>query len=86
MFLWQLNEAQSRLDEIATASLAGPQYITLNKDDAVVIMNAKHYRLLKYSAALNSEGFIDRLMSAPKSELGLEFDLDREPPRDADFG
>lgn len=86
MFLWQLDEAAARLSEIATAALAGAQYIEVDNDDSVVLINAKHYRLLKYSAALHAEGFIDALLSAPKGNVERDLEPTTLLPRDIDLG
>lgn len=79
--VWRLADAETRLGELVTKALAeGPQKITVS-DDSVVVLSQEHFDRL----SRRKMTFAEFLLSAPKSEEGLDLARDDTPLRDIDW-
>jgi prevent-host-death family protein len=72
MHTWQLQEAKSRFSEVVDLTLSeGPQLVTRRGQDAVVILAASDYKLLRGAPSL-----LQVLKNAPR---GTPLELERSP-------
>lgn len=77
---WQLQEAKARFSELVRKAIdEGPQTVTRRGKEAVVVLSAEQFELMKKRQI----SFKDLLRSAPWHEL--EIDRDKSPPRDVDL-
>lgn len=79
---WSLQDAKNRFSELVErARTEGPQEVTRNGQEAVVIVSAEEWRgLRKQSSTL-----ADFLLSSPLAGSGLEVERDVSPPRDVNL-
>lgn len=65
MHTWQLQEAKSRFSELVDLSLSeGPQLVTRQGEEVVVILAANDYRRLNSKAP----SLMDSLLNAPRGD------------------
>jgi prevent-host-death family protein len=86
MKTWKLEDAKNRFSEVVRLAMdCGPQMVTRNGRDAVVIVSAKEYEKLA-----PSQDLIEFLQASPLAALlreGYELDIERSRDygRDIDF-
>ena len=79
---WQLQEAKNRLSELVRqAREDGPQTITVHGTDAVVVVDAEHFRKLSARKGSLTEFF----RRSPLVGIELDFTRSREPGRPVDL-
>ena len=79
---WQLQEAKQKFSEVVRKAISeGPQVVTRNGEEAVVVVEAGEYRRL----AGQVMDFKDFLLSGPRTD-DLVIERDRRPMRDIDLG
>lgn len=84
---WQLQEAKQRFSELVRRTLdEGPQVVTRNGREVVVVVPVEEYRAAQ-APAREYKDFKDFLMNGPRFPDDLELDRDRgrHPLRDIDF-
>jgi prevent-host-death family protein len=75
---WKLEDAKNRFSEVVRRALAhGPQWVTRNGRDAVVVVSAKDYERLTAPANL-----VEFMRQSPLAEVLADGELDLERPRD----
>ena len=80
---WQLQEAKQSFSEVVRKALSeGPQVVTRNGQDAVVVVEAGEYRRLKGEVM----DFKEFLLSGPRFDDDLEIERDMTPMREVDLG
>ncbi len=79
---WQLQEAKNRLSELVRqAREDGPQTITVHGTDAVVVVDAEHFRKLSARKGSLTEFF----RRSPLVGIELDVTRSREPGRPVDL-
>jgi antitoxin Phd len=77
---WQLQEAKAKFSELVQKAIdEGPQTVTRHGKDAVVVLAAEQFELMKKRQI----DLKDLLQSAPWHELEIE--RDKSPPREIDL-
>jgi prevent-host-death family protein len=77
---WQLQEAKAKFSELVQKAIdEGPQTVTRHGKDAVVVLSAEQFELMKKRQI----DLKDLLRSAPWHELEIE--RDKSPPREIDL-
>jgi antitoxin Phd len=77
---WQLQEAKAKFSELVQKAIdEGPQTVTRRGKDAVVVLSAEQFELMKKRQI----SLTDLLRSAPWHELEIE--RDKSPPREIDL-
>ncbi|MBI4513507.1 MAG: type II toxin-antitoxin system Phd/YefM family antitoxin [Gemmatimonadetes bacterium] len=75
---WKLEEAKNRFSELVRRALAhGPQLVTRNGRDAVVVLSVQDYERLAVPRDL-----VDFLRQSPFADALAAGELDLERPRD----
>ena len=78
MHTWKLEDAKNRFSELVRTALAhGPQRVTRNGRDAVVVLSAEEYERLTAPADL-----VEFLRHSPLAEALAAGELDLERERD----
>ncbi len=78
MRTWKLEDAKNRFSEVVRMALShGPQRVTRNGRDAVVVVSAEEYERLAAP-----EGLVDFLQRSPLAEALSSGELDLDRPRD----
>lgn len=76
---WQIQEAKQRFSELVRRTLdEGPQTVTRNGEEVVVVVPAADYRRSPHA------DFAEFLISGPRFD-DLDLSGDRRPPRDVDL-
>lgn len=77
---WSLQDAKAQFSEVVRRCLAvGPQVVTRNGQDAVVIVSSAEYsRLVQGTAA---ESFARFLAASPLADITLDLTRSRDPGR-----
>ena len=83
MAKWKLEDAKNRFSELVRRALShGPQWVTRNGRDTVVVLSAREYERL----AAPKTSLVEFLRRSPLAEVLAEGELDlersREPGRD----
>ena len=76
---WQLQVAKKRFSELVKRALTdGPQFVTRNGEEVVVVLSKREYEKIKQSQT----GLVDFFRNSPL--VGVELDLTRDQsyPRD----
>lgn len=76
---WSLQDAKAQFSEVVRRSLdSGPQLVTRNGEDAVVVVSVAEYARLKLSRA---ESLAAMLARSPLSDVDLDISRPRDPGR-----
>jgi len=79
---WQLQEAKNRFSEVVRkASEEGPQTVTKNGKDSVVVLSADDYRKLEQPKT----SLVEFFKKSPLSEVGIDIKRDKTPARSIDL-
>jgi prevent-host-death family protein len=80
MAAWKLEDAKNRFSELVRRALShGPQWVTRNGRDAVVVISARDYERLAAPANL-----VEFMRQSPLAEVLANHELD--PQRSRDLG
>lgn len=83
---WSLAEAKAKLSEVVErARTEGPQHLTKNGKDAVVVVSAEDYQRLRYAGQQQAPGFSEVLFD-PSIRLFTNEEADALFARDKDIG
>lgn len=78
---WSLQDAKAQFSEVVRRSLdAGPQVVTRNGQDVVVVLSMKEFRRLSSSDG-KTESFARFLAESPLAEVSLDISRPRDPGR-----
>jgi prevent-host-death family protein len=79
---WQLQTAKARFSEVFRLALAeGPQFITRNGRDAVVVLPVEQFEALK-SRTAEPKSLVDFFKRSPLAGLDLKLEREHDPGRD----
>lgn len=79
---WQLQEAKAKLSNLVKcAQNDGPQKITVNNKDAVIVISAKEYSKLVSS----KKSLVSFLRDSPIFNSNLNLERDKSPLRDLEL-
>jgi prevent-host-death family protein len=82
---WQLQTAKARFSEVFRLALAeGPQFITRNGRDAVVVLPVEQFEALK-SRRAQPKSLVEFFRTSPLAGLDLELERERDPGRNVDL-
>jgi PHD/YefM family antitoxin component YafN of YafNO toxin-antitoxin module len=82
--VWQLEDAQKHLPEMAYSALCGePQKIILRNHEVVILLSENEYRYFIKKEKYQPKNFIKHLMNIPKDEM--EFETAIIKAREVDF-
>lgn len=77
---WSLQDAKARFSEVVRRSLdTGPQVVTRNGEDVVVIISVREYSRL--TRPRTAESFARFLAESPLADVSLDFSRSRDPGR-----
>jgi prevent-host-death family protein len=82
---WQLQTAKARFSEVFRLALAeGPQFITRNGRDAVVVLPVEQFEALK-SRNAQPKSLVEFFKRSPLAGLDLKLERERDPGRDLEL-
>jgi prevent-host-death family protein len=82
---WQLQTAKARFSELfRRASTEGPQRITRQGKDAVMMISEEEYKRLT-GKSRQPESLVEFLRNSPLVGVELDLERDRSPARDIDL-
>ena len=82
---WQLQTAKAKFSEVfRLVRTEGPQHITRQGKDGVVIISEEEYVYLA-SRSKQSTGLIQFFQESPLAEIELNLERDRDPGRDIEL-
>ncbi len=80
--IWKLQDAKAKFSKLVDDALnSGPQYVTRRGHKAVVIVSVNEYEKL----ISNKPDFKEFLLSCPKMENEIEFERQKDIPRDIEL-
>jgi prevent-host-death family protein len=80
---WQLQDAKNRFSEVVDKALTeGPQYVTRNGKDAVVVVATAEFQPQTKPPKKN---FVEFLLDGPKIDFDIDFSADRKKSRSRNF-
>jgi prevent-host-death family protein len=82
---WQLQTAKARFSEVFRLALAeGPQFITRNGRDAVVVLPVEQFEALK-SRTMQPKSIVEFFTRSPLAGLDLKLERERDAGRDIEL-
>jgi prevent-host-death family protein len=78
---WQLDEAKNKFSELVDKALTqGPQVVSREGEEVVVVLSKKEYERLKKSQT----SLVDFFQNSPLVGVDLDLDRDKSYPRDVE--